>query len=1182
MSSRVTGSSIHEGKLLVHIAENGRSFDLDCDETTLVEEVMQFIENVAGINFNDQLVLCLDMKLESQRQLSAYKLPSDDREVFIFNKARLQSNSLPPPPEQVDIVDIAGPPSPSSHDPHPLDDALDPALKALPSYERQFKYHYYCGHAIYSRTVVKYEHCERLLREQMVQEKAVEVARGNLDQYYRLINQNYGDFMKRYMQQNRIHSDLLVNFGRDVEKLRSIKLHPALETPNCKCLMDFVKEENLRKSVENCTSSHKQFENKVLQFKQTFGEMKHRVEELLSTKAFLPIKNLEQTIKEHQRYINEQKSIMQSLSKDVNTVRKLVDDCLSCQLSSSLRPHDAVSALGPMYDVHEKNHLPRMETCDRAISKLLDFCKQRKNEMNMLVHNYMQNITYVSYLIKDQKLQFPVFKEAMAHQDNLFVDLKLFHGIGAAYRACLAEVVRRKANMKLYMGMAGQLAERLATKREVEVRRREEFLRAHSSYIPRDVLASMGLFDTPNQCDVNIAPFDVDLLNIDISEVDRYAPEYLAGMTSKLEKHGSSKSSSTLSNDSSHSAEAVDIAAGSCKRYDSEDLLDVSDLVEIAGTSRLEVENAKLKAELASRIALICSLYPEVEYESVDDDSVDRVLKNAAEKTAEALQLKDEYINHVESMLKMKQMQCVSYEKRIEELEEKLAKQYVQGQKNSSVNDAADFALLSGKEDNCKPEYVSSEVHMPCISTTESMDEVSCISSSLDAKLGRFTAHTGKALDGVDENMLDSSGLPNPQLDSSMVEPHREEQGGHKDRNEKIVGQLCLSLTNSSTAESVPSTQDLVPCNSAINPHLDSKVNGDNLLEIQNELAEKSNQLNETEMKLKSVLEEVAMLTRELEASRNLLDESQMNCAHLENCLHEAREEAQTQKSSADRRATEYSLLRTSVLKMRSLFERLKKCVYSPGGVAGFADSLRSLAQSLANSTNDKDDDDIAEFRKCTRVLADKVGFLSRHREELLEKYPKLEATNEQLRNDLEEKINLVKTLYNKHQLEKQSSTFNYDLTVVGKSTNSSYVLLVILVQANKEKISFGRLEVHEIAAFVLNSAGHYEAITRNCSNYYLSIESVTLFVDHLPNRPNYIVGQIVHIERQIVKMPPPTSTRPEHDRVDQLTSDMGTNQLILNSGSAANPYGLPLGSEYFVVTVAMLPDTKIHSPSPS
>ncbi|XP_061349747.1 autophagy-related protein 11-like [Gastrolobium bilobum] len=1137
MSSNVSGSLVHKGKLLVRIAENGHSFELDYDESALVEAVMRSIESKTGISFGDQLVLCLDMKLEPQRQLSAYMLPSDDREVFVFNKARLQTNSPPPKPEQCDVPDGLEPLSQSSsHDPHPLDDALDPALKALPSYERQFRHHYHQGNTICCRTVAKYEHCERLLREQMVQERAVEVARGNLDHYYRIINQNYGDFMKRYMQQHWMHSDLLMNFGRDVERLRSIKIHPALQTAKRKCLLDLLKEENLQKSVESCTSSHKQFENKVSQFKQAFGEVKHRVEDLLSSRAFFPIKNLEQTIKDHQRYVTEQKSILQSLSKDVHTVKKLVDDCLSCQLSSSLRPHDAVSALGPMYDVHDKNHLPKMQACDRAISKLLDFCKDKKNEMNLYIHNYMQNITYVTYLIKDQKLQFPVFKEAMTRQDDLFVDLKLFHGIGPAYRACLAEIVRRKAYMKLYMGMAGQLAERLATKREFEVRRREEFLRAHSSCIPRDVLASMGLFDTPNQCDVNIASFDVNLLNIDISDVDRYAPEYLAGVTSKVEKHGSLKGSSTLCTDSSHTADAVDTTAGSIDRYDSEELLDGSELIEIAGTSKIEVENAKLKAELAARIALICSLCPVAKYESLDDERLDSILKNATEKTAEALHLKDEYIKHVQSMLEMKQMQCISYEKRIQELEQKLSDQYVQGQTMSGVNDAADYPRLSGKTDNYKPEFERGEAHMPSVSTTEPMDEVSCISSSLDAKLGLFAEHSGKASDGVDESMLDSSGIQNPLLDSTMAEP--QVQSGDKFSKDKIVKQLGMSLTNSSTAESMPVLHDLLPCDSTVHPDMHSKVN-DKLLELQISLADKSSQLNETETKLKAVLEEVSVLRRELDASLKLLDESQMNCAHLENCLHEAREEAQTQKSSADRRASEYGLLRASVLRMRSLFERLKTCVYSPRGVAGFADPLRALAQSLANSANDKDDDDIAEFRKCVRVLADKVGFLSRHHEELLEKHQRIEAANELLRKELEEKNDQVKTYYNKHQLDKQ---------------------------ANKEKICFGRLEVHEIAAFVLTSGGHYEAVTRNCSNYYLSTESVALFVDHLPSRPNYIVGQIVHIERQTVK------ALSEQVREDKLR----------DYSSTSNPYGLPFGCEYFVVTVAMLPDTTIHSPSTS
>ena len=121
------------------------------------------------------------------------------------------------------------------------------------------------------------------------------------------------EFMKRYLQQHRVHSDLLANFERDLGRLRSIKLHPQLQTATRKCLLDFVKEDHLRKMAENCSNSHRQFENKVSQFKQMFGEMKRKVEDLFSSKSAIPVRNLELMIKEHQRYINEEKSIMQSL-----------------------------------------------------------------------------------------------------------------------------------------------------------------------------------------------------------------------------------------------------------------------------------------------------------------------------------------------------------------------------------------------------------------------------------------------------------------------------------------------------------------------------------------------------------------------------------------------------------------------------------------------------------------------------------------------------------------------------------------------------------------------------------------------------------------------------------------------------------------------------------------------------
>ncbi|CAN8273382.1 unnamed protein product [Cochlearia groenlandica] len=1112
-----------ENKLHLCVAENGHTFEFECNEMTTVESAMRFVESVSAIAFSDQLLLSLDMKLEPQKLLSAFNLPAKDREVFVFNKSMLQSSSNPPSPEDVDLQDLEEVLPPASlHEHHPLDDALDPALKALPLYERQFRYHFHKGRAVFDCTVAKHENCGRLTREQKVQQRAVEVATRNLEQYYRVIYQNFVEFMKRYKHQHRLHSDLLTNCGRDIEKLRSAKIHPCLQSDSRKCLLDFVKEDNLKKAVENCASSHRQFENKIAQFQQMFVEVKRKVEELFACRASLSVKNLEVAVKDHERFINEQKSIMQSLSKDVNTVKKHVDDCMSSQFSSSLRPHDAVSALGPMYEVHDKNHLPKMQDCYNSISELLEYCKNKKNEMNSFVHSYMQKITYVTYIIKDAKLQFPVFREAMVRQDDLFADLKLVRGVGPSYRACLAEVVRRKASMKLYMGLAGQLAEKLAMTRETEVKRRDEFLKTHGPFVPRDVLASMGLYDTPTQCDVNVAPYDTNLINIEMADIDRYAPDYLVRLHSKV------ASPLTMSSDSSLSAEPEEIGADTFDKDNFDDILAASDLVEIAGTSKMEVENAKLKADLASAISRICSLGPQVEYEVLDENEVENMLKTAAEKTAEALQAKDEYEKHLLSMLKEKQMHCDSYEKRIRELEQRLSDEYLQGQRHVNSKVGEFKAEASGHVEGNKTQ----------VSGSEPMDEVSCV-STLSSKL------PCKAREGMDENMVDSSLVLSHPLDSSMLESQQNNEKGGKDN---VVGEMGVFLSNSSTAESPQkSTNDNVATG------LDAKLSDNVVMELRNELMEKSNKLIETESKLNGAMEEVATLSRELETNQKLLEESQMNCAHLENCLHEAREEAQTNLCTADRKTSEYNSLRASAVKMRALCERFRSSVCAGGGVASFVDSLRTLAQALANSINDNEDDGTIEFRKCIRVLADKVSFLSKHREELLEKCRNLEATSEQTRKDLEEKKELVTTLYTKHQLGKQ---------------------------ANKEKISFGRLETHEIAAFVLNQAsGRYEAINRNGLNYYLSSESEALFTDHLPNRPSFIVGQIVHIERQAVKLSASASL--ETGKTGQLGSEQRSRSMasssISTSSTTTNPYGVSSGCEYFIVTIAMLPDTAIH-----
>lgn len=78
--------------------------------------------------------------------------------------------------------------------------------------------------------------------------------------------------------------------------------------------------------------------------------------------------------------------------------------------------------------------------------------------------------------------------------------------------------------------------------------RREDFLRVQSVYMPREMLQAMGLFELPSQCIVNIAPFDTNLLEIDINDVERYAPEALVGRLMKGPDQIMKGSSRSLSN----------------------------------------------------------------------------------------------------------------------------------------------------------------------------------------------------------------------------------------------------------------------------------------------------------------------------------------------------------------------------------------------------------------------------------------------------------------------------------------------------------------------------------------------------------------------------------------------------------------------------------------------------------
>lgn len=205
---------------------------------------------------------------------------------------------------------------------------------------------------------------------------------------------------------------------------------------------------------------------------------------------------------------------------------------------------------------------------------------------------------------------------------------------------------------------------------------------------------------------------------------------------------------------------------------------------EIAGTSKLEVENAWLKSELASAVAMLCNLDLDYELEEGAGDSQEPEkvadmerggrAQIAAQKTSEALQLKDEHAKQLLEMLSVRQVQCNSYEKRIRELEQRLAEQHMQMQKyernNRRKSQGGPGEVEQGRREEGADSSGTSAVTGDGAGRTQAgvldpMDEgvISNIQGSFSASIETRTdsagGQRGGTREGGDEVMSDVSGM---------------------------------------------------------------------------------------------------------------------------------------------------------------------------------------------------------------------------------------------------------------------------------------------------------------------------------------------------------------------------------------------------------------------------------------
>ncbi|GIL48153.1 hypothetical protein Vafri_4839 [Volvox africanus] len=156
--------------------------------------------------------------------------------------------------------------------------------------------------------------------------------------------------------------------------------------------------------------------------------------------------------------------------------------------------------------------------------------------MSRDVLSQLQRISGQQSRIRDMKNKLAAFYEVLSRQDAAFAELRVVHRLPSAYRALLAEVVRRSAWHQLYCVQAGKLAEHMARFRDKEAGRRAAFVSRVARYIPNDLLARAGLASEPPHCQVSVPPPEVPLISVAMADLQRlsYLDERMLAASASL------------------------------------------------------------------------------------------------------------------------------------------------------------------------------------------------------------------------------------------------------------------------------------------------------------------------------------------------------------------------------------------------------------------------------------------------------------------------------------------------------------------------------------------------------------------------------------------------------------------------------------------------------------------------
>jgi len=520
-----------QSDVLVAQVETGAAFSLPFSDSDSVMTLKQALEPLAGVEQGFQILLLDGDKMEDSLTLAEYGLPERNRParhrpVFLFNRRSLSRSAPLPEAAPVELAEITVPESLEADQvPSRPSEIASPLVRALVDYERHFCLHLVQATVLHNGGCARLSACRQSIEARALQAAGLQEAVANLRRFSQQLSDRYTTFQGKYSEVVSQHSACVDSFETDLEALRAREVDPALcrlEGWESATLLDCCGEERLRSWLQEAQHNADHLTAKAAQFAQGWMELQAGVQAEEEAPADAPPASAELRLRASEALTQQQASVISELQRDAEMVRQLVDEQLTPgereappsgprgerssgeRATSSARLLDECAQLDLINERHIQVLLPQLRSLDSGLKDAQFEALSAKASLLSRLFKRLRAISTLQSQIAELRNKLHLYSSLLARVQTFCQQLLLMRRLPDTYAACCQEVLLRRAFSLDYSEQARSAAEGLATAREAEVGRREEFMTRHGALLPRNLRAFSAMLQSrPPYIEVN-------------------------------------------------------------------------------------------------------------------------------------------------------------------------------------------------------------------------------------------------------------------------------------------------------------------------------------------------------------------------------------------------------------------------------------------------------------------------------------------------------------------------------------------------------------------------------------------------------------------------------------------------------------------------------------------------------